>query len=729
MATNSPTIKSNKPRDTKYHLLPDPNQSWVSKLSRFDDDVWRLDLYTPGQAGNHNCINWSFPVSDASIFTDPKYNQLLQAMKRFVWSLFSDPRNRRRLTAGSATHVSKGIRFLARWMIRNQYAAFSELDRAACKAYLDDLAIHEIRLASRADTLGVEQSERSMNDASYELTEAAFTPGIRILKALWQQSSALVDAGVAPIPNDPLAGESAKSIARKLATKAIGWIEPLPDEVALPIMTAAHRMIGVPAEDVLRLQSLYLEAAESVKHCVPDRQAIIAGNVITGFTFSTIPGDQRPWREPVVAGTVLRYADSRIYNSNLDVHCHLRRLIEQICAACVIVTQSETGMRINEICGLAAGLNPANGLPASVEIRASKTGLHDLFYLKGRLSKTEVAPLQVEWLLGARPKGTKELPTPVRALIVLHKLYEHLRNSAANRAIQNELIVSFSTPRGYPRNGKMLGEINRAKLLRYQRDFVLTWCDFSTLPDKNSAGQDLSHYRASRGTCLLSHSWRKTFALYVFRVDPRMIPAIAQQFHHLTLAMTDEGYIGNDPTILEAMNSVRVQQTVRFMYEAVRGERLVTGRLAKLIEDHKAELEQLITEDPSDPKRSLEAWVIEQDLRIWFAPHGKCFIQLSPAQSRCHELAGTAHWAHHEPNYAFRNPDTCLGCALYAVDGDHAAFWLQRYSENQAAWDRALASGVAGDYRVAGYRADQSAIVLRSIGVPLPLIGPTVHTQ
>jgi hypothetical protein len=706
--TSPPRIDS-APIEGKYDLLSVPDEFPVSSVSIFGDTVWTLDTHTSGQSISSRRINWAFPVAADTPFTAPQFAPLLQAMKRFVWSLFSDPRNRKRLTAGSAGPVSRGVRFLARWMIRNEYATFSELDRSACALYFDDLALHAIRCPGN---FGVEENaiDEPEDEASCDLdiTGAAFQPALQLLQALWQQSSALVDAGISPMPEDPFAGESATAAGYKLATKAVGWIEPLPDEVALPIMNAAHRMIGVPADDVIRLQRLYLDAVSSVSHCCRDHQARIGEPVITAFRFSQVPGNETPWREPVSSGTVPRYVKARVYESRLDTHSQLRRLIEDICAACVVVLQSESGMRINEISGLPAGLSSATGLPLCVEMRPSKTGLHDLFFLRGRLSKLEVAPRPVEWLLGARPCGSIEIPAPVRAITVLNHLFEPLRSRALDPSLRNDLMVQGTTQRGYPRDGKMIGKITCDRLLWSQRNFVLTWCDFSTLPDHNAAGQNLATYRVTKGSCLLSHAWRKTFALYMFRVDPRMIPAIAQQFHHLSLAMTEQGYIGNDPTLIEAMDQVRVQQTARFMYETLRGKRPITGRLAKLIQEHSAELDHLMMGDSLKARHEIEAWVVEQDLRIWFSAHGKCFIQLSPMQSRCHERAETLHWTNREPNYLHRSPDVCLGCALYAIDGDHAPYWIERYSEHQSTWDSALAAGLAGDYRISQYRAERN---------------------
>ena len=707
----------------KIELVAELDDVWVSRSSRFEHSVWRLDATTPGQHPIQSSIRWDFELPDGRRFTDPKHGRLRYALKRFAWSLFADPRQGHPMAPGSATHISRALRYLVRWMVRHNYSTLSELNAAASQEYLEDLA----RDLAEEDEGDPEITPKTMasddNDSSSGKTIAAVVGRINIWGLLWRQSGALKDAGIEPLPNVPFGGRSPKSLAQNLATKTMSWILPLPDEVALPIMAAAHRMLGVPAADVIRLHRLYLDARAAASHCSVGRQALLAGKAIARFSFSLIEGQDTPWRPPLYPTTTQRLHHCAWRKSSLDLHQLLRALIEDICAACVIVLQSEAGIRINEVCGLRAGINPETGLPACIEVRSSKTGLHELFFLKGTLAKTRPAPVEAEWLLGARPVRTNGIPAPVRAVQVLQELYAPLRSLSTDSAPCKDLIVQMTWPRGLPKDGRMIGKILGRCLLAYQRQFIGTYVDLSGLPDRNRHGEDLAQYRASRGACLRSHSWRKTFALYVFRTDSRMIAAIAQQFHHLSLAMTEQGYLGSDPTLLEVMDGVRTRQTALFFYELARGVRPVAGRMAKLIDEHRAELQSIIAGlEEHDGLLAMERWVVKQDLRIWFASHGKCFLRLAPGQARCHELGGTTHWANREPNYAYRNPEVCLGCPAYAIDGEHEVYWVRRYLENQTAWMKAVAGRYEKDYRVSEYRGLQSAAVLQAIGVALPEI-------
>jgi hypothetical protein len=705
----------------KIQRLAQPNDFYVSQSSRFGDAVWRLDSTTPGQEPARSSIYWNFELPDGCSFTDPKHAGLHYALKRFAWSLFADPRQGPPMAPGSATHISRALRYLVRWMVRHDYSSLSELNTAASHEYLADLAKDLAEEDDENPEIIPEAIGTHNNASSSGKTLAAVVDRINIWGLLWRQSGALKDAGVEPLPSVPFAGRSAKSLAKELATKTMGWIPPIPDEVALPIMAAAHRMLGVPATDVIRLHRLYLEARTAASHCSVPRQALLAGKAIAGFAFSPIEGQDVPWRPPLYPTTTERLRHGAWRKAHLDIHRALWALIEDVCAACTVVLQSEAGIRINEVCGLRAGINADTGMPACIEVRTSKTGLHELFFLKGTLAKTRPAPVEAEWLLGARPTGTDGMPAPVRAVQLLQELYAPVRSVSTDGTPCKDLIVPMTQSGGLPKSGPMTGKILGRHLLAYQRRFIGTYVDLSGLPDRNRHGEDLVQYRTSHGTCLRSHSWRKTFALYVFRTDSRMTAAIAQQFHHLSLAMTEQGYLGSDPTLLEVMDGVRTRQTALFFYEMARGVRPVAGRMGKLIDEHRAELEGIIAGmDECQGLLAMERWVIKQDLRIWFASHGKCFLRLAIGQARCHELGGTAHWTNREPNYAYRSPEVCLGCPAYAIDGEHEAYWLHRYLENQTAWTKAVSGGHEKDYRIAEYRALQSAAVLQTIGVTLP---------
>jgi len=258
-------------------------------------------------------------------------------------------------------------------------------------------------------------------------------------------------------------------------------------------------------------------------------------------------------------------------------------------------------------------------------------------------------------------------------------------------------------------------------ILRGQRRFVFRFVDLSKLPDRNRRGEDLAVYRESRGICLRTHQWRKTFARYICGTDSRMLPAVSRHFKHLTLAMTEEAYLGKNPALQDAYESNINQSTARILYENARGKPAQAGRMAKLIDEHRAELQALIAnKDERDGRRAIQKWVKQNRLQIFFAPHGKCFIRLDPVGARCHEVGQTVHWLNEEPNYATRHPSLCVGCSCFLVDKENEEFWLERYIDNYRSFLEGASQGKASDYRIARERADQAAAILQALKVPLP---------
>jgi len=64
-------------------------------------------------------------------------------------------------------------------------------------------------------------------------------------------------------------------------------------------VAGALRLIGMPADDVIRLRDL---AAEAYAGCATRREGLqdtTARDRLCTFTFSTLAGEEDPWRKPV----------------------------------------------------------------------------------------------------------------------------------------------------------------------------------------------------------------------------------------------------------------------------------------------------------------------------------------------------------------------------------------------------------------------------------------------
>lgn len=677
----------------------------VSSVSRWNSPQWWLDGPTKGQESCVQMIPWDFRMPGGTNFMDATYAPLLDAARRFVWSLLTAPGDGAKcLAPGSASNLSTGLKHLITWMIKNAYSSFAELTSEALAQYLDDLAL------AVADT-----------DSDLE-SEAQIVARLRIIFWLWQQRRELEKAGIGSLPSRPWPGYRSPELARMIGVKAARQIPPLPDEVALPVLNAAYRMIGTPADDIIRLSRIYLEASKSA---TTRFTAFVRGrNAIEAFRFSDVDASGNAWREPLLATAKALTAG---VNPLRPIN-ELRRLVMDVYGAAVIIIQATTGMRISEVAGLPAGLDKKTGLPACVRVQPSASGLHELFILTSDMSKGNDVPDDAEWVLGMRLRGTSDIPIPVRAIQVLHELLKPWRSLSGSR----DLLLTLSTTNGISRTADDVSRVRCNHLRNWMRIFVMRHVDLSYLPDTSNRAvlpNDLVPYRVSRGRCIKTHQWRKTLAHFVFNTDSSMIPALAQQFQHMSTAITEHGYLGRNQALFETFDSVRVQETTSFIYEHMLGRSVLAGRMGKAIEDHIDEIRKA-TEglDPVRAWRKVYKIVSDDGIRLWFAPHGKC-MPLNPAQMRCHEAAGTASWRNKEPNYEAREPTLCAGCGCFVLDGRHVPYWEQRYVENWAAWRRAERNGTEGQFRVVRHRAEQARSLLAKLQIDTTVLDRIVERE
>ena len=120
-----------------------------------------------------------------------------------------------------------------------------------------------------------------------------------------------------------------------------------------------------------------------------------------------------------------------------------------------------------------------------------------------------------------------------------------------------------------------------------------------------------------------------------------------------------------------------------------------------------------------EQRDAIRDWLVERDITVWPAQHGKCFIGMLPAGSRCHAAGETLDWSNQTPNFVARNPRLCSGCACFGVDGDDIPFWADRYLRNKRIWDQAVGQHLDIHYSVARDHYNAAEKILRSLGVDI----------
>jgi hypothetical protein len=250
--------------------------------------------------------------------------------------------------------------------------------------------------------------------------------------------------------------------------------------------------------------------------------------------------------------------------------------------------------------------------------------------------------------------------------------------------------------------------------------FIANWIDLSGLPDESRhkiKDNDLKEWRESKGAIFKASMLRKSWAQFMFATDPRLMPAIQLQFHHLSMAMTDTGYIGANPLIVSNMDTVATQARNIMMLEMVLGRNPFAGKMGEQMEQATRDLAANVKDLPtSDAYKTVVKFCDDIQLPIFFSPHGAC-MPLRVSKMRCHDEAETPVLLRKQPNARTRQPSLCVGCDCYVLDARHAGYWASRYLDNWLAYKQAERSGDVTGYKVIKARAQQAGKLLRKIGV------------
>lgn len=704
-----------QPERKKIHEMngDELSQYCVSEHSQFKDTVWFFVNPTPGAKRSNSTINWGMLLMDGSRLIDVQHTKRLRWAKILVLTLLVLPAVGRKPSPGSMFLIQSQLNWLLSWMSDAGYQHAHELTPAAIRHYLDQLPG---TLATRSD-----DGEIGMSTATRALTT---------LVQLWNQRQALARMGVESLASHPFEGRSATAVAMGVATKARGWIKPLPDEVVIPLLNKAAWFLDTPADDVLRLLDVVRDPKAGTKintkrskgTGVAVRTAGIKDNArrkrarefLDAFDFSILPGDSQPWHEPL---NLTYEQSSDRQNARMT---RVRELWEGLRDSAAIVVQATSGMRVSELMGILAGTDEATGFPRGVRMELSSTGLYEWFVIRSQLSKTEDGlPREVDWVLGMRCVGSDETPLAVRALQILNRLYQPWRG----RARTERLILANGMGETLPIAFMHLGAMASQQANEAMKRFIDRWIDLSSLPDESARkteDNDLVRWRERKGAIFSTHMLRKAWAQFALACDPRLLPAIQMQFHHISLSMTEGGYIGRNPLLLDELDSMSTQKTNLAVFDIIVGKSKLAGRMGEQLEQALAKLRAEAGDLPTSEKWRLAVeWTERNDLKMFFTAHATC-CPTRTSEMRCHDTSNTPVWLRKAPNTATREPSVCAGCACAIMDKSHEPFWSDRYVGCEVSLRKAKAAGAgSGPFREIRFRADQAWGILKKFGADL----------
>lgn len=708
----------------QLHLLKDPSNEYVSSTCQWKSPTWNYDEREGG------AINWAYALENGRTLMDPEYSELLDSLRRFEWSRYCDCRDGEAAKFSGASTFFTGIRYIANWMVMNSYMNFAELTPQAFSEFVEDFSLlkmlEEVEESQLADAATPDDEDAAeFIDADEEDESFGFIyRAIHVWRWLWKQSTALARAHIPVMLEDPLSGRTSLSIAKQLCKKGGEVTLPLPDEVALPITNCAHVWLDVRAADIIRLHKLYMFELLLTQGGVDEYSFIDAQTSarLNSFEFSCEGASAVPWHEPIKS-VLTEIGQSRVRKYYSVPSERVRNLVDALVGACAIVIHSESAFRTGELRDIPFRAKAISGLPSSITKKTSVSGLNELFYVESVRSKGLLVPKLEQWLVGARPTGTEFVPGPVRAIQILEELLAPWRELSGSPMAQKYLFLAKRSGHSLPLKASSIVAMSAATIRAMQRKFISIHVDLSGLPDFGSLNESLAKFRDTRGACILPRQWRTTFAVYMIRVDRRMLPVVQQHFRHMDVAMTDSGYVGANPQHIREQNSQRARAAAQFMYAALTGFEPVAGRIAKLIDEYQEELRAVGAGGSANPTvDELQLFCEERNIRVFDSPHGNCFIGLRPVEARCHKQSGTNSWRVKTPNFGMQMPDVCNGCACFGVDLNHADFHINRYVSSEKAWLSAKQMGLTQGFRVIQERAETSKKILRTLRVAIPIV-------
>ena len=182
------------------HLLPEIelHNIPVSPQSLWTDPQWRFENPTPGLSGVRSTVKWNINLPDGSYLLDAQWSDLLDSLRRFVWSLLVDPREGKNFKVTSMVTMSQAITSLVRWMVANHFQRISELDNDASWEYVEYV------------------TEVTTQDEGDLPTVSVVWQKLHLITLLYKQSAALTEAGIEAMPEPPFDGRSPFDVAKEV---------------------------------------------------------------------------------------------------------------------------------------------------------------------------------------------------------------------------------------------------------------------------------------------------------------------------------------------------------------------------------------------------------------------------------------------------------------------------------------------------------------------------------
>lgn len=646
----------------------------------YSSDKWSFKHRLPGQVSVDIDLDWDFELSDGRRSTEPAMRPLLEEFKTFLAAAIEAPEDGLRMSEGSLFATHTGLVELFRFMVARGIATLRDLTSNDSWIYADQL---------EDAYLDGEQGPGRARD----FTHASAYKLLHPLTQIYTLRNALARFNVQAPIEPPFEGRTAFDVVSNyLGLERGGSLSPIPDDIAITVLSRAATWVTVGAQDVLALQAQVVSLLQSLPRNGARRAAALreVHELIERYAFRADPHTGEPWHPSLEEHIRVTRAGEHATRRGVLA---LRRMVLDLGAACAICIQGTTGMRAHELLGL-----QVRSGSSVVGKQLSSDSMVEVLSIRGLSGKRSIS--DHVWVAGIRPAGSSTIPLPLVALDVLKKLNEPW----AALCGRPDLMLAFRTQRSFPSKSSDVSRMTSASLTHAQREFAIG----ALLHAGRSQDEAADGSRMVRG-----QRWRKNFAQFVFRASPKLLPALQTHYRHMSELVTDEGYIGSDAALLDDLESERVQGTAQTLLSISMGAKVGAGSVQRLIKKYGHELEGQISRMPgdSDLERAIH-FVEANDVRIWTGDYASCFIGILPEASRCNSNAAMSP-ALVGPNYALRSPGICAACRCCLILPEHKGFWETRLAENLSLSEKEERAGRVS--RLTQKRVTQSRAVVAAL--------------
>lgn len=631
---------------------PDALYLWeTSKLQVFPlygDVSWNERIWRFRRSRKDILIDWSDGVTPVE-WKSPAWQNLIALGKRLVLAQLGGAIEKPVDLLTIAAERAALLYFL-RWMLRNDYWDMTELSQQSFIYFCDDLFYEKV----------------SSNDGDEQITNPTLSRYLNAPIRFFLLSDIFSDFPEMRLLVHPYGGASAVEVATRLIRRAVKHIPRVPVEVQNSVLPVAKRWVCDHSKDILALQEKFVDARKAIAAYSSNSYSYHTDKVLSSFQFNLSGTLNECWRAPLCAKLeVQRSIHGRSVQTCAGLTSQFKYLLTDLRDASVITLLGLAGMRISDLANFEVYPRSAEGLPYCLLKRPSATGAFELFFARGRIGKDydETEEPDQEWLLGSRPTGSDTLPDAVKALIVLDQLFSPWRD-LSNSPL---LIVSLGKGKGPPRTAPAQADVQLDTLRAGQVDFVANHVE---LPSRYSEW------------VVSSHQWRKAYAEDIITINPDLIPALQQQFKHLSQTITEAAYIGNMPVLNRILAEQREYSTADAVFAIVEGGSISAGQTRADVREWTDNLSAFLREIPTtkEKKNTLRRMFAEEGITLWGQEYGDCLFRSTTA--RCHMIErGEIDPNARRPLAKHLCSDLCVTCSNLIISHRHRDFWMRKRDE------------------------------------------------